>query len=198
MSGSGPDRVTATPAIVTAGHCGAPSESVFHVGTSQRIGHVGTRYLNSNEYVDFEYIRITSGSVDNSVWVGGPGTSDLRSVVAANNDDSLTGVQVCSSGAIGGLVCGVLTRHDGIIDDGVRTIGLACVNPNNAAVHTEHGDSGGPWLTTFGNGTVMAWGQHVGREDCDQTQPGGDADDEMMFSKVKNISARVGASLIVS
>jgi len=174
----------------TAGHCADPGESIFHASTTQRIGYVGTKYLNQNEHIDFEYVRITSGSVDNTVWVGGPGTSDLRRVVGADNDFT-----VCSSGANGGLACGRITSRDGeaINAQGIRLTQLTCVEPLDPNVTTTGGDSGGPWLTTYKDGTVMAWGQHKGRYQCDS-----EPDDEMMFSSVKDISARAGASLIVS
>lgn len=97
----------------TAGHCADPTVSFFHASTSQRIGYVGTKYLNQNEHIDFEYIRITSGSVDNTVWVGSQNTGVQRRVVGADNDGTGTGFTVCSSGANGGLVCGKIISRGG-------------------------------------------------------------------------------------
>ncbi|TCO37616.1 hypothetical protein EV646_1233 [Kribbella antiqua] len=172
-----------------AGHCAEPGESVFHVSTSQRIGYVGTKYLNNNEYIDFEFIRMTVGAVSGTVWVGSPTTEDLRRVTSVDTG-VLTGVTACSSGANGGLVCGLVrNRTAAVTFDGITTKQLTCVsNPTL----TKSGDSGGPWLTTASDGTVRAWGQHLGKWNC-----AGDQAVDMVFSTVQNISARAGATLIL-
>jgi hypothetical protein len=181
----------------TAGHCFDPGVSAYNGNTAQRIGYVGTRYLNNGEYVDFEPIHITYGSVDNSIWVGGNSTGDLRRVVAADNDGTQTGDAVCSSGANGGLVCGTIVNRTTSLTYssayGSPTLhNITCVKASSSKL-TVGGDSGGPWLSTFSNGTVMAWGQHIGRADCDH-----DGKTDMMFSSVKNIALRTSSSIIAS
>lgn len=181
----------------TAGHCFTPGVSAYNGSTTQRIGYVGTRYLNNGEYVDFEPIHITYGSVDNSIWVGGNSTGDMRRVVAADNDGTQTGNAVCSSGANGGLVCGTIVNRTTSLTYssayGSPTLyNITCVKASSTRL-TVGGDSGGPWLSTFSNGTVMAWGQHIGLADCDH-----DGKNDMVFSSVKNIALRVSSSLVVS
>ena len=181
----------------TAGHCMPSNTSVFHTSITQRIGYIGTVYLNTNEYIDFSYIRITSGSVDNTVWVGPRATNELRRVVSAQNDDTTKGT-VCSSGANGGLRCGTIIDRDFEAEmdthkGKVYLDRLTCVKPSTAYGYVVAGDSGGPWLTTASNGDVKAWGQTVGYSDCD-----GDGVTDSVFSTVKNIATRAGASLIVS
>jgi hypothetical protein len=177
----------------TAGHCEEPGVSIFHQSTTQRIGFVGTKYRNHNEHVDFEFIKMTAGAVSGTVWVGSRNTTDLRAIAAADNDGTLTGVTVCSSGANGGLVCGVIANRTAAFaaSDGVTTLRLTCVRSTGTL--TQDGDSGGPWLSTFANGTVMAWGQHKGLMNCDNT-----AGSDMVFSTAKNIALRAGATMITA
>lgn len=104
----------------TAGHCFNPGDNVFNGSTTQRMGYVGTKYLNNGEYVDFEYIRITSGSVDNSVWVGGTPNAQERRVVTADNDGTQVDFQVCSSGANYGLACGTIVNRTASFNYGAR------------------------------------------------------------------------------
>ncbi|WP_328988848.1 S1 family peptidase [Kribbella sp. NBC_01245] len=181
----------------TAGHCWAPGTSLYNGLPDQRIGYVGTRYLNTGEYVDFEYIRITYGSVDNSVWVGGTRDASHRRVLWADNDGTQTGVTVCSSGANFGLNCGVILNRTTTFNYGAEygyasLSKLTCVS-KVTGYGPGPGDSGGPVLTTATGGAVKAWGQYIGRKDCD-----GDGDEDWVFAGIKNIAARVGASLIVS
>ncbi len=170
-----------------AGHCAPAGTTVFHQSTTQRIGFVGTRYFNDNEFIDFAYIKMTVGAVSGTVWVGSKTTNDLRRVTTSDSG-VVTGVTACSSGANSGLICGLVRNRTSVFDDGIATRQLTCVsNP----VVTQGGDSGGPWLTTNGDGTVKAWGQHLGRMNC-----AGDQAIDMVFSTVKNIATRAGASLI--
>jgi hypothetical protein len=180
----------------TAGHCFAAADNVFNGSTTQRMGYVGTRYINQGEYADFEYIRLTYGYVENLVWVGGTPTAELRRVVTADNNGAQTGDIVCSSGANYGLYCGrIFTRTASFTYDDIpgkpTLYNLTCVHPTSG--YGGPGDSGGPILTTASNGTVKAWGQMVGGKDCDK-----DGNPDWVFTTVKNISARVGASIIVS
>ncbi|GAB2602922.1 chymotrypsin family serine protease [Kribbella endophytica] len=171
-----------------AGHCANPGTSVYHQSTTQRIGFVGTRYRNNNEYIDFEFIKMTVGAVSGTVWLGSPTTNDLR-VVTTSDSGVLTGVTACSSGANGGLVCGLVrNRTAQVTFDGITTKQLTCVSNTTL---TRGGDSGGPWLTTATDGSVKAWGQHIGTWNC-----AGDQAVDMVFATVKNIATRTGASLI--
>jgi hypothetical protein len=177
----------------TAGHCWAPGTNVFYTNTQQRMGYVGTKYLNNGENIDFEFIRLTVGAPDNSIAVGGKFDTNNAYVTMADNDGTNTGVEVCSSGANSGLVCGkIINRKSAVVRlSGVITYNLTCVEADSRL--TLRGDSGGPWLSTDSAGHVKAWGQHLGTADCDN-----DGADEMVFSTVKNISARVGATLVTT
>lgn len=180
----------------TAGHCWVLSESnVWHISDTQRIGYVAARYWNDNEYIDFETVRITSGSLDATVWVGPRNTTDSRQVVDSDNDGTQTGLTVCTSGANGGLACGAIanrnvvsTAHDPN-NNLISTFHLTCVIPSNPAVTSLPGDSGGPWLSTHVGGTVKAWGQHRGRSNA--------CSNGMIFTTVLNISARIHGTLVV-
>ncbi|GAB1510071.1 chymotrypsin family serine protease [Actinophytocola sp. KF-1] len=180
----------------TAGHCATRLTSVWNGNPSQRIGEVSHRYFTHLGPTDVEFIRITSGSAgDASVWVGGPGTGDQRWVTAADNTTNTYG-KVCSSGANGGLACGQMTYRDVPIDfedpdTGAqwRINGLSCVDVPVGGALARPGDSGGPILSTFTDGTVKAWGQLVGgpvAEDCDFT-----------FTPVLTISAVTGSTMVV-
>lgn len=52
------------------------------------------------------------------------------------------------------------------------------------------GDSGGPWLTTYSNGSVNAFGQHVG-----QLASYGD---RCAYRPVHDISSKLGARLLLA
>lgn len=180
----------------TAGHCATRLTSVWNGNPNQRIGEVSHRYFTDQGPTDVEFVRITSGSAgDASVWVGGPGTGDQRWVTAADNTTN-TYAAVCSSGANGGLACGQMTYRDLPIefedpDTGARWIirGLSCVDVPVGGALARPGDSGGPILSTFTNGTVKAWGQLVGGPvagDCDFT-----------FTPVLTISTITQSTMVV-
>jgi hypothetical protein len=170
----------------TAAHCAAAGVSIFHASTTQRIGYVSSRYRNDGGSLDHEFIRITYGALDATVWVGGPGTGDQRTVVDADNNGTMTGLDVCSSGAAGGLVCGEVEQVNKSITftDGITTNGLTCVL-GTYGYATQGGDSGGPWLRTHNDGTVKAWGQHVGSGNVPCITPS--TNRHMFFSPVVKI-----------
>ncbi len=177
--------------VSTAGHCGAAGQSIFQVNPDQRIGYIGPRYLNDSEYVDVALVRLTSGvGLLPIVYVGGAETSSTRDVTGIDTG-TVTGVTVCSSGAIAGLVCGTIaTRTSSVVVAGVLLNRQTCVIAD--AGLTRQGDSGAPWITTYSPQAAKAWGQHTGTVDC-----AGNDNVDMVFSTVQNISARAGVTLMV-
>jgi hypothetical protein len=179
--------------VSTAGHCAPSDTSIFGVNVNQRIGYIGTRYLNNYEYVDFAFVKLTLGNAGplGRVWVGGVDTDDLRNITSVD-PGTVTGTTVCSSGAATGLVCGrINNRVTAAAVNGVTIERLTCVT---SAQRTQQGDSGAPWVTTPDSQSARAWGQHVGTAYCDNS---GDNTVDMVFSTVQNIAARVGATLIL-
>ncbi|MFB6720487.1 hypothetical protein ACFCV3_10020 [Kribbella sp. NPDC056345] len=177
--------------VSTAGHCAAVSDSIFQVARDQRVGYIGAKYLNDHEYVDFALVRITSGvGVLPIVYVGGAETTSSRDVIGIDTG-TVTGVKVCSSGAITGLVCGTIaTRTSSVVVDGTLLNRQTCVIAD--AGLTRQGDSGAPWITTYSPQAAKAWGQHTGTVDC-----AGNDNVDMVFSTVQNISARAGVTLMI-
>ncbi|MFC9688129.1 hypothetical protein ACFTSF_06280 [Kribbella sp. NPDC056951] len=176
--------------VSTAGHCASAGTSIFQADKNQRIGYIGTRYLNNSEYIDFAFVKVTVGGVLPIVYVGGADTDAYRDVTGIDTG-TVTGVTVCSSGAITGLVCGrIASRTSSVVVSGVLLNQQTCVDADAGV--TRQGDSGAPWLTTYDPYTVKAWGQHTGTVDC-----AGDNNVDMVFSTVQNISARAGATLMI-
>lgn len=123
----------------TAGHCVTEGASIWHSATNQRLGYIGTKYLNPNEYIDFAFIRMTAGLLLPEVFIGGPDVDYSRRVIGADAG-TLTGVTVCSSGAITGQICGVIrNRVSSAVVNGVTLQKLTCVSSPTV---TRQGDSG--------------------------------------------------------
>ncbi|MDX3000211.1 hypothetical protein PWY87_00915 [Kribbella solani] len=181
----------------TAGHCFLGNENTYAGNPNQRIGYVAGRWYASDGPTDFELIRPTVGSVDASVWVGGPMTTDARTVTGVDNENSATNVSktACFSGANGGTNCGTIKAiHQRILiwDDKSQvshyTQNLTCVQLRKPPVG---GDSGGPVLSTYTDGSVFAWGQTVAGSGDPADPCGG------IFTPVVAISAAVGATIVV-
>lgn len=179
--------------VSTAAHCVASGENLYGPNESQRLGYVGTRYLNNYEYVDFAFVNVTRAGTTPAgrVWVGPADTGVFRNITSVDAG-TVTGTTVCSSGAFTGLICGKINnRNTAAAVNGITIERLTCVTGSQL---TQRGDSGAPWVSTPDAGSARAWGQHVGTAYCDNS---GDNKVDMVFSTVKNIAARVGATLIV-
>lgn len=182
----------------SAGHCWQINQSVFNGVKEQRIGYVAGRWFTDLGPTDFELIRPTVGSVDATVWIGGPQTSDLRNVAGADNvnSDENIGETVCVSGANGGTTCGKITDAnvtrtftDEVGNPLYSIRNLTCVQMTS--VFPRGGDSGAPVLSTYSNRDAFAWGQFVGgNEDPANTC-------NSSYTPVLAISAAVGASIIL-
>lgn len=187
----------------TAGHCFAGNTSVYNGNNAtQRMGVVIRRWFSDGGPTDFEFIQPTVGAVDNSMWNNINYQDVWRRVVAASNvnDASILESDVCISGARTltefPMSCGYISAVNQTIrfnnDDGTHyTIrNLTCVA--SAWDLGRGGDSGAPVFSTYTNGTIYAWGQHVGS----LTNGGGPC--AGYFTPVVVISATAQASLIIS
>lgn len=122
-------------------------------------------------------------SFNATAWVGTPGTNVERNVTGAREIDMMYDVVVLS-GPRNGLPLTETYVY------GVRA--TTCAGPKTVTYHhrSQGGDSGAPWLTTFGNGTVRAHGQHVGGL-------GYNGQTRSMYTPVSRISVRLEASIAV-
>ncbi|SDU86645.1 S1 family peptidase [Jiangella alkaliphila] len=187
----------------TAGHCFSRNTSVYNGNNAtQRIGVTVARWYTDNGPMDFELIQPRVGSVDNSMWNVIDYQDVLRRVVSADNanDQSIIGTRVCISGARTvsefPMSCGEISAVNQTIrfsngEGGFYTIrNLTCV----ASVYDlgRGGDSGAPVFSTYTNGNIYAFGQHIGSP----SEGGGDC--AGIFVPVVVISATAQVSLIVS
>ena len=191
----------------TAGHCYGINTSVYNGNPNQRIGYVAGRWYANEGPTDFELIRPTVGSVDATVWVGPKVTNDHRVVKGADNANSNANISkvVCFSGANGGMNCGNIMSINQRIeftnpDTNLKywTRNLTCVRFASSASGFTGGDSGGPVLSTYSDGSAYAWGQTVGGWFFEDGTLDWDNECAGIFTPVVVISAAVGASLITS
>jgi hypothetical protein len=124
-----------------------------------------------------------------SVFVGNQTTSDIRKVVAIDTSWA-AGDAVAMSGATTGLNVTTVKIPTYTLPSCVGSYaGLSGVLMQSHV--TDHGDSGGPWLTTqSGTGFVVAHGQHFGAG-CFLGYDGS------FFVKLNAISAAQQASLLL-
>ena len=187
----------------TAGHCFANRTSVFVGNPNQRIGYVHGRWFSDDGPTDFELIRTTVGTVDSSVWIHRPSADTLRTVVAADNDNSADsiGQPMCIGGANNAHdapsshACGRLSAiHQTITytNDGApyQIRGLSCISSGRDPARP--GDSGAPVFTNVKNNGVFAWGQHIGSHNG----TGGEC--AAQFTPVLAISHSANATLITN
>lgn len=156
-------RMWSTGALVggTAEHCINTRTGTCEATSTQRYWfhnrrHIGPLFRTSPGTDSALLQPAPSTSFSPTVWVGLAGTSTERAVKSAP-------VAV----AVGDLVALSAARNG--TPDTITTVLATRVNTcfGQKVVLTEYvsegGDSGGPWLQTFSNGTVIAHGQHFGR-----------------------------------
>ena len=95
-------------------------------------------------------------SFNATTWVGGPATTVERSVTGAKDIDAVDNVVVLSGARNGPPATETVV---------IAVRRTSCYGPKTVMQDyvSERGDSGSPWLTTYGDGTVRAHGQHHGR-----------------------------------
>lgn len=148
-----------TPHVVTAGHCGTPSDLAFHANGI----HIGQFVASRFPGRDYAAVR-----VDNTAhWVQGPyvnaynGAGGVYIVAGWFLDRAPEGTFMCKSGRTTGLTCGSVTASSvdvDYFDNNGNFIGrVEDLTQHNACV--EPGDSGGSNLSNFtADGHAMAEG----------------------------------------
>lgn len=173
----------------TAQHCIEPnSDNCIDTGDRYAIWYHNTRTMGisvrESEATDSALLVPASHTSFNaSVWVGGAATSVERIVVAGAPLDAVDNVVALSA-----------SRHGppetvtAVYQTNVNT----CAGTKTATDDYvgRGGDSGGPWLTTYSNGTVRAHGQHYGRGVIDGLT-------RSLYTPVVRASAALEASIAV-
>lgn len=116
----------------------------------------GTRYYYNGAKDTFLARSAPQSQFNNTVFVGGPTTNDIRSVTSTGND---------VSGAVVAFGGGVSNYSSGTISGVTFYAGGKGPWRLTTVVNCTNGDSGGPWLTAHSNLTINAMGQHGGYYD---------------------------------
>lgn len=175
-------RLWSTSEVVasTARHCAA----LEWYNNGRYVGTV----FQSSQGTDSALMR-NGGSYSPTVFVGSQNTTEIRNVVGVASSWQY-GDSVAMSGRSSGLtVSQILLPTYTLPSCSGQYAGLTGVMMQDR--FTLGGDSGGPWLSTFTNGDVLAHGQHFGLG-CATGRTGS------FFIKLNAISAAQSASLIVN
>ncbi len=138
-----------------ARHCVDFDRSWFHNTRAVGSGSwSGSSPLRSTTYDSALLLPAAGTAFSPTVWVGPIATNVERTVISAANSFAV-GDEVALSGARTGLTPAFVS------DPYVLTASYGPVVRMDRNI-CQPGDSGGPWLTTYSSGDVMAWGQHHG------------------------------------
>lgn len=166
----------------TANHCiNDPTDSTTYMPWFNGYAQWGTP-VRTSPSSDAALLQVSGATYQPKIFVGN-GSNDLRNVVAAASSD-VVGESVALSGAMSGGPVSTVWVTNTIDPNGI----WITVMTDDVSVK---GDSGGPWLKTYTNGTVLAKGQHMGKLWVSAAY-------RSIYSPVIKISAKVEASVLVT
>ena len=196
------DRGSGSNALCTAGFNWVRLADGLTYGSTARhcfygFNNIWSWYHNGAPWATLAW---TSGSpggtyIDDSLWSAAPGTSWSPTVWVGPTSTDVQRPVVSSASAhqqTSGAVVALSAANSGL---NVTTT-WATANTTYGTLIVTHGtfcvggDSGGPWLTTYSNGSVNAFGQHVG-----QLASYGD---RCAYRPVHDISSKLGARLLLA
>lgn len=135
----------------TAEHCFEATGSSWWYNNGNSVG---VRYYYSTTRDTMLFRSPTINQFNNTVWVGGPYTNDLRTVTSASATD-VFGAVVAFGGGYSGYASGT-NSYGGLTLGGKGPWRLTNIHSCIG------GDSGAPWLTAHSDLTINAEGQHGG------------------------------------
>lgn len=145
-------KVSGTPALLTAGHCGTPQSYYWFTGDGPfPTSYLGNRY---NTHADFEWLRPTQHTVEPRFYGD---TASGSGTLQKGNAENVQGAYKCHRGKTTGASCGTLTSvtykptWSGACPGG--TCESRFVEVKGSLLKNQGGDSGGPWfMSGYGYG----------------------------------------------
>jgi hypothetical protein len=151
--------------MITAAHCAQTS-----VPGAPAVYSNGVTFYNGYKNQTMGNITDVPGTDDGAVipastgdrYYDGPGifagdTKNTKTVVGQQGTSKND--MLCESGSFGGVICGMRVTSLGYSANGFNNMALVTSTTGNYSVG---GDSGGPWFSLAGTGTVTAKGIHHG------------------------------------
>jgi streptogrisin D len=210
--------------MFTAAHCGTGTWTTGTVnsGSTTITNTIGSTFsAGRNTGIDVELLLPPSGDTDgNEVYVGAPinpDNNDLGSntgIPVAGSGSNAVGALVCTDGSFSGTICNVRVQLTNVTitispaENGVSTIthlvqAMKVPTSGEPLEAVGNGDSGGPVVIIFGNGTARAQGiisaQRNGSgftEPCvGYTPPGRMCSNTVFYADLNNAMSTVGVHL---
>lgn len=179
LGGTGEHCINLRHTGLNCGYLGVSFPMQFHDGR-----HLGTA-IATDPGSDSAFLAPAAGTSFNAtVWVGGPGTTVERAVTGSREYDAQGDVVVLSGPRTGGSATETVVAA-------LRF--TTCLGPKTVLQDAfgDYGDSGSPWLTTYGDGTVRAHGTFVGFWPWNGRQ-------RSLYTPVSVTSSRLEASIAVA
>jgi hypothetical protein len=161
--------------LATAAHCSSDPNENYVNGITFTNGD-RTQTIGSSVFVPglHDVALIRTSSAGNEIYTGASvkaGDTHTAEPVVGQGGVSIN-ESLCESGAVGGVSCDLIVEEIGVSPAWESFNSLTVAIPVDAVPHfTVPGDSGGPWFSLAGTGTVTARGITEGEANDDFGNP---------------------------